>query len=69
VEHEGDISVNCKPSGVQSSYWRTMAGGQDLVAVQAEPLDVNAAVAAVQDDGAGGIAMFIGTTRNHFGGT
>lgn len=46
-----------------------MARGPDRVAVQAEPLDVNAAVAAVQDDGAGGIAMFIGTTRNHFGGT
>jgi molybdopterin synthase catalytic subunit len=33
--------------------------------VQSEPLDLGALVAEVSDPGAGAIATFIGTTRNH----
>ena len=42
---------------------------EDVVRVGTEPLDVAAALLEVQDPGAGASAVFVGTTRNHFGGT
>jgi molybdopterin synthase catalytic subunit len=39
-----------------------------LVAVRGEPLDVAEVTAAVSDPGAGGLAIFVGTVRDHDGG-
>jgi molybdopterin synthase catalytic subunit len=36
-----------------------------LVDLQDRPLDVNEVLAAVADDGAGGITLFLGTVRDH----
>ena len=40
------------------------AVGHDLIALVAGPLDLPAAVAAISDTAAGGIAVFLGTTRS-----
>jgi molybdopterin synthase catalytic subunit len=39
-----------------------------LLAVQDSPLDVASVYAAVQDPTAGGVALFVGTVRDHDGG-
>jgi hypothetical protein len=44
------------------------AAAEDYVEVTAERLDVGDIVARVVDPGAGGIALFIGTTRDNFNG-
>jgi molybdopterin synthase catalytic subunit len=36
---------------------------QDVIGLQATPLDVSAAVVAISGDDSGGIALFLGTTR------
>ncbi len=46
----------------------TAAAQNDLVVVTAEPLDVNAVVKQVIASGAGGVSVFIGTTRDNFNG-
>lgn len=46
----------------------TVAEGGDLVQISYAPLDAKEYIAAVQDDGAGGISVFIGTTRDTFEG-
>ena len=39
---------------------------RDYVSITEKPLDLSAIVNLVRDDGAGGIATFLGTTRNYF---
>jgi molybdopterin synthase catalytic subunit len=39
-----------------------------LVRLQAEPLDLSALLASVQDPSLGGIAVFLGTVRDHHAG-
>lgn len=39
-----------------------------LVAIRDEPLDVNEVVAALEDDAAGGLTLFVGRVRDHDGG-
>ena len=39
-----------------------------LVAIRDEPLDVNEVVAALDDDAAGGLTLFVGRVRDHDGG-
>ena len=46
----------------------TVAAQSDFVRVTAEPLDVNAVVQQVIAPGAGGVSVFIGTTRDNFNG-
>jgi molybdopterin synthase catalytic subunit len=46
----------------------TTAAQKDFVAVTGEPLDVNAVVQQVIAPGAGGVSVFIGTTRDNFNG-
>jgi molybdopterin synthase catalytic subunit len=46
----------------------TAAARSDFVEVTVEPLDVNAVVRQVIAPGAGGVSVFIGTTRDNFNG-
>ncbi|KAG6862361.1 hypothetical protein C0995_011801 [Termitomyces sp. Mi166 len=46
----------------------SLATPQGFCALSYAPLDVNSIVKFVQDDGAGAVALFIGTTRNSFKG-
>jgi molybdopterin synthase catalytic subunit len=39
-----------------------------LLAVQDTPVDISAVYAAVRDPSAGGVALFVGTVRDHDGG-
>jgi molybdopterin synthase catalytic subunit len=39
-----------------------------LVALREEPLDVAEVLAAVEDDGSGGVTLFVGRVRDHDGG-
>lgn len=39
-----------------------------LVEIRDEPLDVNEVVAALDDDAAGGLTLFVGRVRDHDGG-
>src|ERR1700722_16972914 len=39
------------------------SASNDLVSLQGQPLDIGAAIARVGDNDAGGIAIFLGTTR------
>ena len=43
--------------------------GGDMVEITEQLLDVSKASAAVGDDGAGAISLFVGTTRDNFEGT
>jgi molybdopterin synthase catalytic subunit len=44
-----------------------MNGGDDLIRLQAEPIDVGAVVNWVADGDAGGITAFVGATRREMG--
>ena len=46
----------------------TAAAAHDFVQVTANPLDINAVVRQVIAPGAGGVSVFIGTTRDNFNG-
>jgi len=39
--------------------------GEDLVAVQSQPIDVAAVLAAVEGPGEGGVVLFLGRVRDH----
>jgi molybdopterin synthase catalytic subunit len=46
-----------------SNIHPTDPSSTDVISLQAEPLDIPAAIAQVGDNDAGGIAIFLGTTR------
>ncbi|MGW7515749.1 molybdenum cofactor biosynthesis protein MoaE [Streptomyces sp. NPDC054796] len=48
---------------------RAAADPVRLLGIREEPLSVDEVLAAVGDDAAGGTALFVGTVRNHDGGT
>jgi hypothetical protein len=52
-----------------STAVREVTDLRDVLELTYEPLDSQAIIGSVQDDGAGALAVFIGTTRDTFEGT
>lgn len=63
----GDVIDVMPPVAGGSGQGGELADGRGRVALRAEPLSVDEAIAVVSHAGAGGVAVFVGVVRDHAG--